>query len=89
LEWNLLDGCVSLKSPETPQCEISFPGQEKIAETYTKEWEDLIESINSDSEPFSSLISSVKTLEIILAAEESQKNGCRVILKSMTGRING
>ncbi len=88
LEWNLLDGSVSLKSPESPQREISLPGQEKIAETYTKEWEDLIESINSDTEPFSSLVSSVKTLEVILAAEESQKDGAKVFLKSVTRRSN-
>jgi hypothetical protein len=67
---------------------MSPPGQESIAETYTREWEDLIESINSDSEPFSSLVSSVKTLEVILAAEESQKNGSKVLLKSLTGRSN-
>lgn len=88
LEWNLLDGSVSLKSPESPQREISLPGQEKIAETYTKEWEDLINCINSNTEPFSSLVSSVKTLEVILAAEESQKNGAKVHLNSLTGRSN-
>jgi predicted dehydrogenase len=86
LEWNLLDGCVSVKSPESPQREISLPGQDSMAETYTKEWEDLIQSINSDTQPFSSLVSSVKTLEVVLAAEESQRSGAKVLLKSLTGR---
>ena len=89
LDWNLLDGSVRLKSSDSLQREMLPPGQESMAETYTKEWEDLIESINSDSEPFSSLVSSVKTLEIILAAEESQKNGSKVLLKSLTGTSNG
>ncbi len=88
LEWNLLDGCVILKSSDLPLREISLPVQETRAETYTKEWEDLIESINSDSKPFSSLVSSVKTLEVILAAEESQKSGAKVHLKSLTRRFN-
>ncbi len=88
LEWNLLDGCVSLKSPEAPQREISLPGKDSMSETYTKEWEDLIQSINSDTEPFSSLVSSVKTLEVVLAAEESQRSGAKVLLKSLTGRSN-
>lgn len=89
LDWNLLDGCVSLKTSDSHKQEMSPPGQESMAETYTREWEDLIESINSDSEPVSSLVSSVKTLEVILAAEESQKNGSKVLLKSLTGRSNG
>lgn len=88
LHWNLLDGRVVIKTSDSSHHEIQSAGQELIADTYAKEWENLIKSINLNLEMNNTLINSIRVLEIIAASEKSSINNCKVHLVTKVGTQN-
>ncbi len=88
LHWNLLDGRVVIKTSNSAHHEIQTAGRELIADTYTKEWENLIKSINLNVEMNNSLLNSIRVLEVIAACERSSIDNCKFYLVPVVGTNN-
>jgi predicted dehydrogenase len=87
LEWNLLNGSLSVISSDTLHRQVRPQNQESIGETYNTEWLDLIYSIKFNTQPESTLKNSINIIEIILASELSQEIGSKVHLR-MRDEVN-
>ena len=85
LEWNLLSGSIVQKNSDFSETEILAPGQESLSDTYSMEWNDLLNAIYQDDEPTNSLQNSISTMDVIVACELSQEKESRVRLLPITG----
>lgn len=85
LEWNLLTGEIVRRALYSPEPEILQAAQDSLSDTYIAEWEDLINSIDSDLESVNSLENSMSTMELISGCEKSHYLASKVKLTEVTG----
>ncbi len=78
LEWDILAGTINESTVQGKQNLIFNKTNDSIANTYLREWEDLIEAISLDREPLASLTIAINTLEVVLTCEESSQIRSRV-----------
>lgn len=82
LEWDVLSGRIEVKDASSMPGTVYKMNSESIQDTYFEEWTDFIQSITDNKKPANNLISSIHTMEIILACEKSQETSRRVYLSN-------
>jgi predicted dehydrogenase len=81
IKWDGIQDNVSMLMPEDLEWKIIYQGNSNLEETYVQQLDKFIGSVDSLDIYNSTGIDGLRVLELVAAARESSKNGCRTMVK--------